>query len=76
VSDRAGSWEHTGAACVTCADEAIAMRVLETVPALEPARCVDAGGAIALVLLDLVDAGVGDEILVHGGVAVARTLAA
>ena len=64
-----------GGGCVTCADEAIAMRVLETAPALEPARCVDSGGAVALVLLDLVDAAVGDEVLVHGGVAIARTLA-
>ena len=67
--------ESYAVGCISCADEAIAMRVLETAPALEPARCADASGAVALVLLDLVDAGVGDEVLVHGGVAIARTVA-
>ena len=72
MSAGAASGDH-GAHCVTCSDEAVAMRVLETAAALEPARCADADGTIALVLLDLVEAGVGDEVLVHGGVAIART---
>ena len=76
MSTDARDCEHIGAACVTCADEAIAMRVLELAPALEPARCIDAGGGVALVLLDLVQARIGDEVLVHGGVAIARTAAA
>ena len=70
------SAEHESCAggCISCADQAIVMRVLETAPALEPARCADASGSIALVMLDLVDAAVGDEVLVHGGVAIARTV--
>ncbi len=62
--------------CVTCADEAVAMRVLALAPRLEPARCVGADGEVAMVLLDLVDAEVGDEVLVHGGVAIGRTASA
>ena len=61
------------AGCVTCADAAVAMRVVALAAPLEPARCVGGDGAVAMVLLDLVDAGVGDEVLVHGGVAIART---
>jgi len=34
---------------------------------------VGADGTVALVALDLVDAALGDEVLVHGGVAIART---
>ena len=64
--------EHLGG-CATCADEAVAMRVVETASPLEGARCVAADGTPALVLLDLVDAEVGEEVLVHGGVAIART---
>ena len=62
---------HTGG-CAICADDAIAMRVVETAPPLQGARCVTADGTAALVLLDLVDAEVGDQVLVHGGVAIAR----
>ena len=72
MSTGAESHDH-GAHCVTCADEAVAMRVLETAASLEPARCADADGRVSLVLLDLVEVGVGDEVLVHGGVAIART---
>jgi hydrogenase maturation factor len=65
--------EHAGG-CAICADEAIAMRVVETAPPLQGARCVSADGTAALVLLDLVDAEVGDQVLVHSGVAIARTV--
>jgi hydrogenase maturation factor len=65
------------ASCPTCADAAVAMRVvaLATAP-LQGARCVAADGTQELVALDLVDASVGDEVLVHAGVAIARTTAA
>ncbi len=60
--------------CASCADEAVAMRVVETAPPLQGALCVAMDGTRALVLLDLVDAEVGDEVLVHGGVAIGRTV--
>ena len=63
--------EHA-AGCATCADEAVAMRVVEVAPPLQGARCLASDGSAAFVLLDLVDAEVGDEVLVHGGVAIAR----
>lgn len=72
MSSAADACAHD-ATCVTCADAAVAMRVVALAPPLEPARCVDGDGAVAMVLLDLVEAGVGDEVLVHGGVAIART---
>ena len=61
------------AGCATCADAAVAMLVIELAAPLEGARCVAADGTVALVALDLVEAAVGDEVLVHGGVAIART---
>jgi len=71
MSDRAPACDH-GPSCPTCADAAVAMRVLALASApLEPARCTTADGSEELVLLDLVDAHVGDEVLVHGGVAIA-----
>jgi hydrogenase maturation factor len=64
--------DHLGA-CVTCSDAAVAMRVLELAPRLEPARCLGDDGEVAMVLVDLVDVEVGDRVLVHGGVAIGRT---
>jgi len=72
LSEAGEACEHRDG-CATCADEAVAMRVVEPAAPLQGARCVAADGTIALVLLDLVDAAVGDEVLVHGGVAIART---
>ena len=60
--------EHS---CETCADAAVAMRVLELAAPPEPARCAAVDGTVALVALDLVEASVGDEVLVHAGVAIA-----
>ncbi len=58
--------------CVTCADEAVPMRVLGvSVDGL--ARCADADGAETDVMTDLVGAvEAGDDVLVHAGVALAR----
>jgi hydrogenase maturation factor len=54
--------------CVTCADEGLPMRVLR-VRADDLALCEDAAGAHHSVELALVEAGVGDRVLVHAGVA-------
>jgi hydrogenase expression/formation protein HypC len=56
--------------CITCSDEGIELRVL----ALDgdTAQCVDAQGEPAAVDLALVDAGPGDTVLAHAGVAIAR----
>jgi hypothetical protein len=56
--------------CVTCADEAKAMLVLEIGPGT--ARCADDDGNIVEVMTDLV-AGIKnqDRVLVHAGVALA-----
>jgi hydrogenase maturation factor len=54
--------------CVTCADEGLPMRVLR-VRADDLALCEDAAGAHHSVELALVQAGVGDQVLVHAGVA-------
>ena len=57
--------------CITCSDEGVPMRV---VAALEDglARC-EAEGVESDVMVDLVaPVAVGDEVLVHAGVALAR----
>jgi hydrogenase maturation factor len=59
--------------CETCADAATKMRVIALAAPLHPARCLDEGGRLHDVLLDLVDAAVGDEVLVHAGVAITAT---
>ena len=61
--------------CITCADEGIAMRVLELRDDL--ALCADEQGAREAVAIDLVaPVGPGDRVLVHAGVALARLEAA
>ena len=54
--------------CVTCGDEGVPMRVLR-VRADALALCEDADGSHHTVELALVDAGAGDQVLVHAGVA-------
>jgi hydrogenase maturation factor len=54
--------------CITCADEGTPMRVLR-VREDALALCEDASGAHHTVELALVDAGAGDQVLVHAGVA-------
>jgi hydrogenase maturation factor len=54
--------------CITCGDDATPMRVLRLrEDAL--ALCEDGAGAHHTVELALVEAGVGDQVLVHAGVA-------
>jgi hydrogenase maturation factor len=54
--------------CTTCADEGAPMRILR-VDAEGLALCEDACGRRHTVEVALVDAGEGDEVLVHAGVA-------
>ncbi len=57
--------------CVTCGDQAIPVRVLEVREGV--AVCEDRVGNRAEIAIELIpDAGPGDVLLVHGGVAIAR----
>jgi hydrogenase maturation factor len=56
-------------ACITCGDVAIPMRVVRTGED-GLADCVTADGQTSQVELALVDAGPGDEVLVHACVAI------
>ena len=53
--------------CITCGDDGTPMRVVRVRDDL--ALCEDAEGARHTVELALVDAGPGDDVLVHAGVA-------
>ena len=58
--------------CITCSDEAIAMRVLEAHDG-DLALCADAAGEPVEVMTDLVaPLAPGAVVLVHAGVALAR----
>ena len=58
--------------CITCSDEGIPMRVMKTTDE-GLALCSTGDGAQSEVMLDLVGAvAVGDAVLVHAGVALAR----
>jgi len=61
--------ECYGEVCITCSDEAVPVRILELL-ADELAR-VDTGQSIEVVSVALVDAGIGDTILVHAKEAIA-----
>ena len=53
--------------CITCGDDGAPMRVVRVRDDL--ALCEDPDGARHTVEIALVDAGPGDEVLVHAGVA-------
>lgn len=56
--------------CITCRDEAVPVRVIEL---LEGGLAqVERSGEIETVDIELCDAAVGDTVLVHAGVALAR----
>ena len=56
--------------CITCSDAADPMRVASIEPSSPIGKCIDVAGHRSDVMLDLVpDAVVGDEVLVHAGVA-------
>jgi hydrogenase expression/formation protein HypC len=57
--------------CITCGDQAITMRVIEVDEARALALCETADGARSRVEIALVDAGPGDDVLVHAGTAIA-----
>jgi hydrogenase maturation factor len=68
VSTSACGGDH----CVTCSDEGVPMRVLQTGPD-GLSVCADAEGSRTEVMTELVGAiDPGDEVLVHAGVALAR----
>jgi hydrogenase expression/formation protein HypC len=57
--------------CITCGDEGIVMRVVQVDEARGLALCETAGGERSTVEIALVDAGPGDDVLVHAGTAIA-----
>ena len=57
--------------CQVCADEALVGRVVHIEPATR-LGVVEFGTATSTVALDLVDASIGDEVLVHAGFAIER----
>ena len=59
----------TSETCITCGDVAVAMRVIEVDEERCLALCEDESGKHHTVELALVDAGAGDQVLVHAGVA-------
>lgn len=61
--------ECYGEVCITCSDEAVPVTIVELL-ADELAR-VDTGQSIEVVSVALVDAGIGDTILVHAKEAIA-----
>jgi hydrogenase expression/formation protein HypC len=57
--------------CITCGDDGVPMRVLRIDTARGLALCEDEDGARSSVEIALVDADVGDTVLVHAGTALA-----
>jgi hydrogenase maturation factor len=71
VELEAGSCRAGHPHCITCGDEGVPMRVLELSDSF--AECADDRQALHSVAIDLVEpVEVGDELLVHAGVAIAR----
>jgi hydrogenase maturation factor len=58
-----------GDVCITCSDQAVAVRVVELLP--DDLAMVDTGSGIEEVSVAFVSAKVGDEILVHAKEAIA-----
>ena len=61
--------ECHGEVCITCSDQAVAVRVVELLP--DDLAVVDTGSSREEVSVALVTAEVGDEILVHAKEAIA-----
>lgn len=57
--------------CHLCGDVAVRGRVVEA-DAAKRTALVSMGGELVTVAMDLVDAGVGDDVLVHMGFAIER----
>lgn len=62
--------------CITCGDDGVPMRVLRVDGARGLALCEGDDGAHQSVEIALVDAAVGDTLLVHAGTALMRMEAA
>jgi len=59
--------------CITCSDEGLPMRVRAPADESGQALCVDEDGADHSVAVDLLESvAIGDDILVHAGVAIAH----
>jgi hydrogenase expression/formation protein HypC len=61
--------ECHGEVCITCSDQAVAVRIVELLP--DDLAMVDTGSSLEEVSIAFVSAGVGDEILVHAKEAIA-----
>ena len=61
--------ECHGDVCITCSDEAVAVRIVELLA--DDLAVVDTGSGMEEVSVALVSAGIGDEILVHAKEAIA-----
>ena len=61
--------ECHGDVCITCSDQAVAVRVVELLP--DELAMVDTGSGMEEVSVAFVSAKVGDEILVHAKEAIA-----
>jgi len=61
--------ECHGEVCITCSDEAVAVRIVRLLP--DNLAVVDTGSGNEEVSIALVTAGLGDEILVHAKEAIA-----
>jgi hydrogenase maturation factor len=61
--------ECQGDVCITCSDEAVAVRIVQLLP--DELAIVDTGSGTEEVSVALVSAGLGDEILVHAKEAIA-----
>ena len=61
----------TSATCITCGDVAVPMKVIRVDEERCLALCEAAEGERETVEIALVDAGPGDEVLVHAGTAIA-----
>jgi hydrogenase expression/formation protein HypC len=63
------SFECHDEVCVTCSDQAVAVTIVELRPG--SMAVVDTGSSREQVSVALVDAGIGDTVLVHAGEALA-----
>jgi hydrogenase expression/formation protein HypC len=61
--------ECHGEVCITCSDQAVAVRIVELLP--DDLAVVDTGSGMEEVSVAFVSAGIGDAILVHAKEAIA-----
>lgn len=69
-ADRAAGPACHDGVCITCSDTAVEVTVVELLA--DELAVVDTGSTTEEVSVALVEAGVGDRILVHAGEAIAR----